>query len=157
MLLPERGTILAMEEREGRKVKTAAKRINNRRPPKRGASAAQNAVMSWKAIRHWVLDDSTRLQRLAARNAFNGRRHGCISCGTKTAFARHAGHSPHGAAAPNSALTRTISGSSAPHAMLFTNQGTSRRTVPLVELIGEERVLALESNNETRRYTRRAR
>ena len=126
---PEHGAIYALELRAKQKVKEAAKRISEQKEAekvgRKRRAARRNEL---KPIRHWVqmtqraFNDWRREMLLAAG-------HGCISCGTKAAFAWHAGHYRTTAPHRSSALTRTISGSSAPRAT-FTNPGTLRRTVP---------------------------
>lgn len=106
-----------------------------------------------KPIRHWVQ---------MTQRAFNDWRremlltagHGCISCGTKTAFAWHAGHYRTTAAAPQLRFNpdNVWLQCSACNVHKSGNIGAYRAA--LVELIGEERVLALENNNETHPYTR---
>ena len=111
--------------REAAKQKEAQRQRTEEKAGRQRRAARRNEL---KPIRHWVqmtqraFNDWRREMLLAAG-------HGCISCGTKTAFARMPGiiapRPPH----HSFALTRTISGSSAPRAT-FTNPGTSRRTVP---------------------------
>ncbi len=88
---PEHGTILAMEEREKEKVKAAAKRIKEQKEAEKAGRQRRAARRNeLKPIRHWVqmtqraFNDWRREMLLAAG-------HGCISCGTKTAFARMPG------------------------------------------------------------------
>jgi len=89
---PEHGAIYALELRAKQKVKEAAKRISEQKEAekvgRKRRAARRNEL---KPIRHWVqmtqraFNDWRREMLLAAG-------HGCISCGTKAAFAWHAGH-----------------------------------------------------------------
>lgn len=106
-----------------------------------------------KPIRHWVQ---------MTQRAFNDWRremllvigHGCISCGTKTAFAWHAGHYRTTAAAPQLRFNPDNIWLQCSACNVHKSGNIEAYRAALVELIGEERVLALESNNETHRYTR---
>lgn len=80
--------------------------------------------------------------------------HGCISCGTKTAFAWHAGHYRTTAAAPQLRFNPDNIWLQCSACNVHKSGNIEAYRAALVELIGEERVLALESNNETHRYTR---
>lgn len=106
-----------------------------------------------KPIRHWVqmtqraFNDWRREMLLAAG-------HGCISCGTKTAFAWHAGHYRTTAAAPQLRFNSDNIWLQCSACNVHKSGNIEAYRAALVELIGEERVLAVESNNETHRYTR---
>ena len=80
--------------------------------------------------------------------------HGCISCGTKSAFVWHAGHYRTTAAAPQLRFNPDNLWLQCPVCNVHKSGNIEAYRAALVELIGEERVLALESNNETHRYTR---
>lgn len=106
-----------------------------------------------KPIRYWVqmtqraFNDWRREMLLAAG-------HGCISCGTKTAFAWHAGHYRTTAAAPQLRFNLDNVWLQCSACNVHKSGNIEAYRSALVDLIGEERVLALESNNETHRYTR---
>lgn len=106
-----------------------------------------------KPIRYWVqmtqraFNDWRREMLLSAG-------HGCISCGTKTAFAWHAGHYRTTAAAPQLRFKPDNIWLQCSACNVHKSGNIEAYRAALVELIGEERVLALESNNETHRYTR---
>ena len=97
---PAHGAIYALELRAKQKVKEAAKRIKDERrkeqESRRSHAERRRAV---KPLSHWMqmtqraVNDWRRTMLLAAGC-------GCISCGTKTAFAWHAGHYRTTAAAP---------------------------------------------------------
>lgn len=106
-----------------------------------------------KPIRHWVqmtqraFNDWRREMLLAAG-------HGCISCGKKSAFAWHAGHYRTTAAAPQLRFNPDNIWLQCSACNVHKSGNIEAYRAALVELIGEERVLTLESNNETHRYTR---
>jgi len=80
--------------------------------------------------------------------------HGCISCGTKTAFAWHAGHYRTTAAAPQLRFNPENIWLQCSACNVHKSGNIESYRAALVELIGEEKVQSLESNNEIHRYTR---
>ncbi|WP_213732659.1 recombination protein NinG [Citrobacter europaeus] len=108
---------------------------------------------SLKPISHWVrmtqrvVNDYRRELLLAAG-------HGCISCGTRTAQVWHAGHYRTTAAAPQLRFTDENIWLQCPSCNVHKSGNIEAYRAALVELIGEERVQSLESNNKTHRYTR---
>lgn len=151
---PAHGAIYALELRAKQKVKEAAKRIKEQRrkeqESRRSHAERRQAV---KPLSHWVrmtqrvVNDYRRELLLAAG-------HGCISCGTKTAFAWHAGHYRTTAAAPQLRFNPDNIWLQCSACNVHKSGNIEAYRAALVELIGEEKVQALESNNETHRYTR---
>lgn len=151
---PAHGAIYALELRAKQKVKEAAKRIKDERlkeqESRRSHAERRRAV---KPLSHWMqmtqraVNDWRRTMLLAAG-------HGCISCGTKTAFAWHAGHYRTTAAAPQLRFNPDNIWLQCSACNVHKSGNIEAYRAALVELIGEEKVLALESNNETHRYTR---
>ncbi|MCM7332668.1 recombination protein NinG [Enterobacter roggenkampii] len=151
---PEHGAIYALELREKQKVKEAAKRIKDERrkeqESRRSHAERRRAV---KPLSHWVqmtqraVNDWRRTTLLAAG-------YGCISCGTKTAFAWHAGHYRTTAAAPQLRFNPDNIWLQCSACNVHKSGNIEAYRAALVELIGEEKVQALESNNETHHYTR---
>lgn len=151
---PEHGAIYALELREKQKVKEAAKRIKDEcrkeQESRRSHAERRRAV---KPLSHWVqmtqraVNDWRRTTLLAAG-------YGCISCGTKTAFAWHAGHYRTTAAAPQLRFNPDNIWLQCSACNVHKSGNIEAYRAALVELIGEEKVQALESNNETHRYTR---
>jgi len=151
---PAHGAIYALELRAKQKVKEAAKRIKDERrkeqESRRSHAERRRAV---KPLSHWAqmtqraVNDWRRTTLLAAG-------YGCISCGTKTAFAWHAGHYRTTAAAPQLRFNPDNIWLQCSACNVHKSGNIEAYRAALVELIGEERVLALESNNETHRYTR---
>ncbi|MBN4761916.1 recombination protein NinG [Enterobacter hormaechei] len=151
---PAHGAIYALELRAKHKVKEAAKRIKDERQKeqesRRSHAERRRAV---KPLSHWMqmtqraVNDWRRTTLLAAG-------HGCISCGTKTAFAWHAGHYRTTAAAPQLRFNPDNIWLQCSACNVHKSGNIEAYRAALVELIGEEKVQALESNNETHRYTR---
>lgn len=151
---PAHGAIYAIELRTKEKVKGEAKRIKEQRrkeqESRRSHAERRRAV---KPLSHWVrmtqrvVNDYRRESLLAAG-------HGCISCGTRTAPVWHAGHYRTTAAAPQLRFTDENIWVQCPACNVHKSGNIEAYRAALVELIGEERVQALESNNETHRYTR---
>lgn len=151
---PAHGAIYALELRAKQKVKEAAKRIKDERrkeqESRRSHAERRRAV---KPLSHWLqmtqraVNDWRRTMLLAAG-------YGCISCGTKTAFAWHAGHYRTTAAAPQLRFNPDNIWLQCSACNVHKSGNIEAYRAALVELIGEEKVLSLESNNETHRYTR---
>lgn len=78
---------------------------------------------------------------------------GCISCGTKTAFAWHAGHYRTTAAAGHLRFTRFNIHLLCDVCNVHKSGNIEAYRVELVERYGEEPVLALENNNAPHRWT----
>lgn len=151
---PEHGTIYALALRAKEKVKAEAKRIKAlHEAEKAERQRITERRKEIKPMRHWVqmtqraVNDWRREMLLAAG-------YGCISCGTKTAFVWHAGHYRTTAAAPQLRFNPDNIWLQCPSCNVHKSGNIGAYRAALVELIGEERVLALESNNETHRYTR---
>ncbi len=151
---PAHGAIYALELRAKQKVKETAKRIKDERrkeqESRRSHAERRRAV---KPLSHWIqmtqraVNDYRREFLLAAG-------HGCISCGTKTAFAWHAGHYRTTAAAPQLRFNPENIWLQCSACNVHKSGNIESYRAALVELIGEEKVQALESNNEIHRYTR---
>lgn len=151
---PEHGAIYAMELRTREKVKAEAKRIKEKHEAEKAdRKRLRERRKDVKPLRHWVqmtqraFNDWRREMLLSAGN-------GCISCGTKTAFAWHAGHYRTTAAAPQLRFNPDNVWLQCSACNVHKSGNIEAYRVALVELIGEDRVLALESNNKTHRYTR---
>lgn len=151
---PEHGAIYAMDLRAKEKVKSEAKRIKEKHEAEKAdRKRLRERRKDVKPLRHWVqmtqraFNDWRREMLLSAGN-------GCISCGTKTAFAWHAGHYRTTAAAPQLRFNPDNVWLQCSACNVHKSGNIEAYRVALVELIGEERVLALESNNKTHRYTR---
>ncbi|HDT0364592.1 TPA: recombination protein NinG [Klebsiella pneumoniae subsp. pneumoniae] len=106
-----------------------------------------------KPIRYWV-QMTQRVFNDWRREMLLADGHGCISCGTKTAFAWHAGHYRTTAAAPQLRFNQDNVWLQCSACNVHKSGNIEAYRSALVDLIGEEGVLALESNNETHRYTR---
>lgn len=151
---PGHGAIYALELHARKKVKDAAAKIKEQhQAEKAGRQRRAERRKELKPIRYWIqmtqraVNDWRREMLLAAG-------HGCISCGTKAAFAWHAGHYRTTAAAPQLRFNPDNIWLQCPSCNVHKSGNIEAYRTALVELIGEERVLALEHNNETHRYTR---
>lgn len=151
---PAHGAIYALELRAKEKIKAEAKRIKAQKDAeKEGRRSNAERRRAVKPLSHWIqmtqraVNDWRRTMLLAAG-------HGCISCGTKTAFAWHAGHYRTTAAAPQLRFNPENIWLQCSSCNVHKSGNIESYRAALVELIGEERVQALESNNEIHRYTR---
>lgn len=151
---PEHGTIYALELRAKEKVKAEAKRIKAQHEAERAnRQRLTERRKEVKPLRHWV-QMTQRAVNDYRRELLLSHGHGCISCGTMTAPVWHAGHYRTTAAAPQLRFTPDNIWLQCPSCNVHKSGNVEAYRAALVELIGEERVLALESNNETHRYTR---
>lgn len=151
---PEHGAIYALELRAKEKIKAEAKRIKDKhQADKADRQRHAERRQAVKPLSHWVrmtqrvVNDYRRELLLAAG-------YGCISCGTRTAPVWHAGHYRTTAAAPQLRFTDENIWVQCPACNVHKSGNIEAYRAALVDLIGEERVQALESNNETHRYTR---
>ncbi len=151
---PAHGAIYALELRAKEKIKAEAKRIqDDRRKEQEARRSHAECRRAVKPLSHWMqmtqraVNDWRRTMLLAAG-------HGCISCGTKTAFAWHAGHYRTTAAAPQLRFNPENIWLQCSACNVHKSGNIESYRAALVELIGEEKVQSLESNNEIHRYTR---
>lgn len=144
---PEHGAIYALDLRAKQKVKEAAKRIKDERRSHAERRRAVKPLSHWMQMTQRAVNDWRRIMLLSAG-------HGCISCGTKTAYSWHAGHYRTTASAPQLRFNPDNIWLQCSACNVHKSGNIEAYRAALVELIGEERVLALECNNETHRYTR---
>lgn len=151
---PAHGAIYALELRAKEKIKAEAKRIKaQKEAEKEGRRSHAERRRAVKPLSHWLqmtqraVNDWRRTMLLTAG-------HGCISCGAKTAFAWHAGHYRTTAAAPQLRFNPENIWLQCSACNVHKSGNIEAYRAALVELIGEEKVQKLESNNETHRYTR---
>jgi len=151
---PEHGAIYALELRAKEKVKAEAKRIRvQHEAEKADRQRLADRRKEVKPLRHWV-QMTQRAVNDYRRELLLSQGHGCISCGTMTASVWHAGHYRTTAAAPQLRFTAENIWVQCPACNVHKSGNIEAYRAALVELIGEEKVQALESNNETHRYTR---
>lgn len=144
---PEHGAQFAMQELERKRERQQREKDKTERAAWQERKAAVKPLSHWINMTQRAVNDWRREMLLAAG-------HGCISCGTKTAFAWHAGHYRTTAAAPQLRFTDDNIWLQCHACNVHKSGNIESYRVALVELIGEERVTALECNNETHRYTR---
>ena len=136
--------------REAEKAR-AVKRQRESEKEGRQRRAARRSEL--KPIRYWV-QMTQRVFNDWRREMLLADGHGCISCGTKTAFAWHAGHYRTTAAAPQLRFNPDNVWLQCSACNVHKSGNIEAYRSALVDLIGEERVLALEQNNEIHPYTR---
>lgn len=146
----------AVGKEQTRKAREAAQRkesAKQRATEKKERAAWRQRKAAVKPLKHWI-DLTQRAVNDICRETELAEGRGCISCGTKTAFAWHAGHYRTTAAAPQLRFNPDNIWLQCSACNVHKSGNIEAYRAALVELIGEERVLALESNNETHRYTR---
>lgn len=144
---PEHGAEFAMQELTKKREKQSKAQVKKERAAWREKKAAVKPLSHWINMTQRAFNDWRREFLLAAG-------HGCISCGTKTAFAWHAGHYRTTAAAPQLRFTEDNVWLQCSACNVHKSGNIEAYRCALVELIGTERVAALECNNVTHRYTR---
>lgn len=144
---PEHGAQFALLELEKKREKQRRDSVKKERAAWREKKAAVKPLSHWINMTQRAVNDWRRESLLAAG-------YGCISCGTHTAFAWHAGHYRTTAAAPQLRFTDENIWLQCHACNVHKSGNIEAYRVTLTELIGEERVTALECNNETHRYTR---
>ena len=144
---PEHGAQFAMQELEKKRTKQQQAKQKTERAAWQERKAAVKPLSHWIGMTQRAVNDWRREMLLAAG-------HGCISCGTQTAFSWHAGHYRTTAAAPQLRFTDDNIQLQCSACNVHKSGNIEAYRVNLVALIGEERVQALENNNETHRYTR---
>lgn len=143
---PEHGAEFALVELERKRAKQRAGIAKKKRAEWRERKAAVKPLSHWMNMTQRAFNDFRREMLLASG-------HGCISCGTHTAFSWHCGHYRTTAAAPQLRFTEDNTWLQCSSCNVHKSGNIEAYRVNLVALIGEERVLALENNNEIHRYT----
>ena len=145
--IAKKQTAKAREAAKARAVKLQRQSEKEGRQRRAARRSELKPISYWVQMTQRVFNDWRREMLLADGN-------GCISCGTKTAFAWHAGHYRTTAAAPQLRFNPDNVWLQCSACNVHKSGNIEAYRSALVDLIGEERVLALESNNETHRYTR---
>lgn len=139
-----------------KKAKEAAQRkdrAKQRDTEKKERAAWRKRKAATKPLSHWI-SMTQRAYNDWRRESLLSAGYGCISCGTKVAFAWQAGHYRTTAAAPQLRFTDDNVWLQCMACNVHKSGNIEAYRTELVYLIGEERVLALECNNDTHRYTR---
>ncbi|HDS1113638.1 TPA: recombination protein NinG [Pluralibacter gergoviae] len=144
---PEHGSQFALQELEKSRVKKRKLAEKKQRAAWREKKAAVKPLSHWISMTQRAVNDWRREMLLAAG-------YGCISCGTLTAIAWHAGHYRTTAAAPQLRFNPDNIWLQCSACNVHKSGNIEAYRANLVRLIGEERLHALENNNETHRYTR---
>lgn len=144
---PDHGAQFAMQELEKKRTKQQKAKQKTELAAWKERKAAVKPPSHWIGMTQRAVNDWRREMLLAAG-------HGCISCGTHSAFSWHAGHYRTTAAAPQLRFTPENIWLQCSACNVHKSGNIEAYRVNLVELIGEGRVQALEANNETHRYNR---
>lgn len=145
----------AVGKEQTRKAREAAQRkesAKQRATEKKERAAWRQRKAAVKPLKHWV-DLTQRAVNDICRETELAEGRGCISCGTKTAFAWHAGHYRTTAAAGHLRFTRFNIHLQCDVCNVYKSGNIEAYRAALVERYGEELVLALESNNAPHRWT----
>ena len=143
---PEHGAQFALAELEKKRTRQRAATEKKERADWQKRKAAVKPLSHWMNMTQRAFNDWRREYLLSTG-------HGCISCGTHAAFAWHCGHYRTTAAAPQLRFTEDNTWLQYSVCNVHKSGNIEAYRAALVELIGEERVLALENNNEVHRYT----
>lgn len=145
----------AIDKEQTRKAREAAQRkeqTHQRAAEKKERAAWRQRKAAAKPLKHWV-DLTQRAVNDICREAELAEGLGCISCGTKKAFAWHAGHYRTMAAAGHLRFTRINIHLQCDVCNVYKSGNIEAYRAALVERHGEELVLALENNNTPHRWT----
>ncbi len=119
---------------------------------KKNAPPGESGKAAVKPLKHWI-DLTQRAVYDFCVETELAERLGCISCGTKTAFAWHAGHYRSTAAAGHLRFTRFNIHLQCDVCNVYKSGNIEAYRTALVERYGEAAVLALENNNTPHRWT----
>ncbi len=120
---------------------------------KKDRAAWRERKVAVKPLSHWIEMTQRAVNDVVRETALaNGE--GCISCGTHQSVAWQAGHYRTTAAAPQLRFFRPNIQLQCYHCNVYKSGNIELYRINLVAKIGEAGVLALESNNESHRYTR---
>ncbi|EMM0378126.1 recombination protein NinG [Pluralibacter gergoviae] len=144
---PEHGSQFALQELEKSRAKKRKSAEKKQRAAWREKKAAVKPLNHWIGMTQRAVNDWRREMLLVAG-------YGCISCGTTTAIAWHAGHYRTTAAAPQLRFNPDNIWLQCSACNVHKSGNIEAYRANLIRQIGEERVQALENNNETHRYTR---
>ncbi len=145
----------AYSKEQTRKAREDAQRkesAKQRTAEKKARAAWRQRKAAVKPLKHWV-DLTQRAVNDICRETELAEGRGCISCGTKTAFAWHAGHYRTTAAAGHLRFTRFNIHLQCDVCNVYKSGNIEAYRAALVGRYGEELVLALENNNAPHRWT----
>ncbi|WP_050196697.1 recombination protein NinG, partial [Salmonella enterica] len=143
----------AVGKEQTRKSREAAQRKAQslqRAAEKKERAAWRQRKAAVKPLKHWI-DLTQRAVNDICRETELAEGLGCISCGTKTAFAWHAGHYRTTAAAGHLRFTRFNIHLQCDVCNVYKSGNIEAYRTALVERYGEAAVLALENNNTPHR------
>ncbi|MFS9379436.1 recombination protein NinG [Citrobacter sp. ANG330] len=149
----ECASVVAKEQtkkaREATQRKAAARQREQRKKDRAAWRQRKDAV---KPLKHWI-DYTQRAVNDIRRETDLVNGEGCISCGTKTAFAWHAGHYRTTAAASHLRFSRININLQCDVCNVHKSGNIEAYRIGLVKKYGEPAVLELENDNTTHRWT----
>ena len=140
------------QTRKAREDAQSSELAKQRAAEKKARAAWRQRKAAVKPLKHWV-DLTQRAVNDICRETELAEGRGCISCGTKTAFAWHAGHYRTTAAAGHLRFTRFNIHLQCDVCNVYKSGNIEAYRASLVERYGEEPVQALENNNTPHRWT----
>lgn len=140
------------QTRKDREAAQRKERARQRVAEKKERAAWRQCKAAVKSLKHWI-DLTQRAVNDICRETELAEGLGCISCGTKTAFAWHAGHYRTTAAAGHLRFNRINIHLQCDVCNVYKSGNIEVYRAALVERYGEEVVLALENNNTPHRWT----
>lgn len=149
------GCASAVGKEQTRKAREASRRkelARQRDADKKERAAWRKRKAAAKPLKHWV-DLTQRAVNDICRETALANGEGCISCGTKTAFAWHEGHYRTTAAAGHLRFTRININLQCDVCNVYKSGNIEAYRAALVERYGEESVQALENDNTPHRWT----
>ncbi|MBE5213256.1 recombination protein NinG [Pectobacterium sp. A535-S3-A17] len=144
---PEHGAQYAIQLREKEKQRQQQKKQKADQAAWRERKAAVKPLSHWIGMTQRAVNDWRRESLLAAGDC-------CISCGTREAFAWHAGHYRTTAAASHLRFEPDNLWLQCHTCNVHKSGNIEAYRISLVERIGEDRVQELESNNSSHRWAR---
>lgn len=150
---PEHGTELAIQLREKERIKAQGKKEKQQKDQhKKERAIWRQRKDAVKPLKHWI-DLTQRAVNDICRETELAQGLGCISCGTKTAFAWHAGHYRTTAAAGHLRFTRINIHLQCDVCNTHKSGNIEAYRAALVEKYGEASVQELENDNTPHRWT----
>lgn len=150
---PEHGAKYALQQYKRKREKDQLKEQQEaREQQKADRKAWRERKAAVKPLKHWI-DLTQRAVNDLCRETDLANGDGCISCGTKTAFAWHAGHYRTTAAAGHLRFTRININLQCDVCNTHKSGNISYYRINLVKKYGELAVTELENDNRTHRWT----
>ncbi|WP_343529288.1 recombination protein NinG [Yokenella regensburgei] len=150
---PEHGAELAIRIREKERAKALTKKDRQQKEQhKKECAIWRQRKDAVKPLKHWI-DLTQRAVNDICRETALANGEGCISCGTKSAFAWHAGHYRTTAAAGHLRFNRININLQCDACNIHKSGNIEAYRIGLVKKHGKAAVQELENDNATRRWT----